>query len=296
MKLNLLPTTVSREKTARRAWVFTIFLSLISLALAIFMIITSKAALEDAKARALEIKPKAEQAATTAASADTEVADAAPFLRNVALVKAMDDHTDVYPDFYKKLLPSIPDFFRVTSIQVNTLDANTASVTMNGVIKNQRLYNELLFALLRIPGVTAVNRSPIPSDVVVVPNLTPQDLIGKPRKQSEGTIPDDPDARLNYYLARGGVTSYQNVSNFGSGSEEPRGAMPTYNAVAVTFNMPAKLQVPNIRDALAQAGSAPAGGGAPAAATPAATGFGKPGGGAAASPAGAKGGDSPGSG
>lgn len=258
MKLNLLPTSVSREKTVRRAVVIAVLLSLASILLSVGMIVTSKKDLDSAKAAALEVKPQAEQVATLAASADTIITQAEPYLRNVGLVKAIDQHVDVYPKFYAGLMPYIPNFFRVITMQATPIDGSTANVTLVGVIKNQVMYNDLKFALLRIPGVNSIQPSPIGTDNLIVPNLTPQDETGRIRKQSEPTIPDDPMDRLNLFLSKGGVTGYQNQGFFGSGTPQPRQAMPDYNVVTVVFTMPGNLQTPDVRATLAAAGAAPA--------------------------------------
>lgn len=273
MKLNLLPTSVTREKTARRAWVVTVLMSLVSIGLSIMMIVTSRKALDEATAAALEVKPKAEQVQATAAQADTIIGKATPFMKNVALVKAIDDHTKVYPEFYAKLMPYLPDFFRIYSMTATPLDAGTVSVQMEGVIKNQVMYNDLMFALLRIPGVQGISRSPITTDWDIVPNLTPDDKVGRIHKQSEPTIPDDAMNRLNLYLGRGGTTAYLNQGNFGSGLDAARLNMPKWNQVTVAFTMPGNLQAPNIRAALGAGGGGGGRGGGQAA------GFGQPGGG-----------------
>lgn len=268
MKLNLLPTSVSREKTVRRAVVIAVLLSLVSILLSVGMIVTSKKDLDEAKAAALEIKPQAEQVATLAATADTIITQAEPYLRNVGLVAAIDQHVDVYPKFYGSLLPYIPSFFRVITMQATPIDANTVNVNLVGVIKGQTMYNDLKFALLRIPGVNSIQPSPIGSDDLIVPNLTPQDETGRIRKQSEPTVPDDPLDRLNLFLSRGGETNYLNTGNFGSGTPQPRQAMPNYNVVTVAFTMPGNLQTPDVRATLAAAGAAPAPTSATAASAP----------------------------
>ncbi len=258
MKLNLLPTSVSREKTARRAIVIAVLLSLFSIILAVGMIVSSKKDLDQAKADALDVKPKAEAVAALADTADKVITQAEPFLRNVGLVKAIDNHVNVYPKFYAALLPYMPSFFRVITMQATPVDAGTVNVNLVGVIKNQVMYNDLKFALLRIPGVNSIQPSPIGSDELVIPALTPQDLTGRIHKQSEPTVPDDPLARLDLMLSRGGVTTYDNRGFFGSGTSQPRQAMPNYNVVTVAFTMPGQLQTPDVRATLAAAGAAPA--------------------------------------
>src|SRR2546430_13626538 len=50
-------------------------------------------------------------------------------------------------------------FFRINSITATPNDANTVTVTMNGVIHTAQEYADLMLALLRIPGAQAVSRS-----------------------------------------------------------------------------------------------------------------------------------------
>src|SRR5579871_5784775 len=122
MKLNLLPTTVSRERTARRAWVFFVIIILAGIGLSAELMISSQKELDDAKNAAYAVKPAADDAKTLADSADTIVAQASPYVRNVELVKSIDAHLPVFPKFYDGLKPYIPSFFRVNAMQAQPID------------------------------------------------------------------------------------------------------------------------------------------------------------------------------
>ena len=265
MKLNLLPTYVSREKTTRRAQLVAVVLLLAGVVLAVLLKSTSEADLARAKQQADELKPQAEKAFLTANQADEVIKQATDYVRNASLAKAMDLHNAAYPDFYDKFKKFLPDFFRIMRVNVSPNDGATVTVRITGVIKNQSQYNNLTLALLKIPQVQSVTRSPIPVNPMIVPNITPGDKAAKPRKQSDGAIPDDPDQRLAYFLAKGGVTGFQNVGGFGTPSLDPRGAMPNYSEVTISLTMPGSLQTPDPRATLAAAGPAPAASSAPAA-------------------------------
>ncbi|MBI1755483.1 MAG: hypothetical protein HYR64_00055 [Fimbriimonas ginsengisoli] len=270
MKLNLLPTYVSREKSAKRAWILMALITLAAGSAAVMMQKTSLSHLEGARTQANEVKPMADSVATTSKKADEIIALAAPFVKNTALARAMDGHNKVYPDFYDQIRKFIPDYFRIYAINLTPIDDKTVAIALNGVIKSQEQYNNLVLALLKIPGVGTVQRSQIPSDDEVVTNLGPGEKTGKRHKLSEPPPSDDPIERLNLKIGEGRVSSYLNVGDFGSGNPTFRGAMPEWHVVTVNFTVPGNLQGPDVRatlgstGGLALAGAAGGAGAAPA--------------------------------
>ena len=74
MKLNLLPTTVSKQKKAKTAWIWGGLILAGSAAASVALTVMSSGQLADAKAKNADARPKAEQAAAVAASADEIVA------------------------------------------------------------------------------------------------------------------------------------------------------------------------------------------------------------------------------
>ncbi len=266
MKLNLLPTSVSRGRNVGKAIVFSVLMSVFFIGLSFSMTVSSKNELEEARAKVNAERPPLEQTAAIAAEADKIVERATPFLRNINLIKAVDAHTTVYPDFYKSVMPLLPDFYRITTMRATPLNETAVNVAFNGVVKSTQ-YNDLRFALLRIANATNLQISAVGSVDTIVPNLTPVDMTGRMRKRNEPVVPDDGMARLNQALAKGGVTGFLGQGNFGSGNNLPRQAMPGFSVVNVSFIIPGHLQAPNIRATLTQIGPAPAPVGAPPAPT-----------------------------
>lgn len=289
MKLNLLPTSATKGKGVVRAWVFSGILSVAAIAASIWMIVTSTKALNDAKDAALEEKSHAEMVTSVASQADDLIKLAEPYQRNTNLVIAMDKNVPKYPNFYNDLRKKIPGFFRITSLVATPVSEAAVAVTMTGIIKDQEQYNDLVLALLRIPA-QGVQRQVISHDDIILPNILPNDLKPEPYKTSEGRIPSQPDDKLNYFIAKGGVTGYVNANGFGDDEMGRRGAMPKYNEIQVAFTVPGNLQAPNVRGTLALHGSAPAPAPAPGA-TPASAPKPATGGGGAAGAAGNGGGD-----
>ena len=268
MKLNLLPTTVTRQRKAKSAWVVSILMILVGVAGAAFMIISSGDALSKAKAEVDEKRPQAEAVAATAASADEIIKDAQGVLRNTNLANAMIDHNKVYPDLYDDVKRYVPPFYRLTSMSAApSADGATATVTLVGTLDTFQQYNDLALALLRMPKVTSVSRSGFASIDPYKPGLTETDQTGTSRKPGETPVPDDQLERMAYFEATVKPDGYLNVGNFGSESTQARGAMPDSSLVTMRLVIARDVRTPNPRATLASAGGSAA---TPGAATPAA--------------------------
>lgn len=278
MKLNLLPKSLSKQKGIKRAYIGLVLLSLAGIGLSLFFIITSKASLDDAKKVVAEKEPEYQRVDATAKSADTLIAQAVPFVRNIDLYKQMLAHNTVYPDAYDFVRKYIPGFYRVNSMTLTPVSEKDAQLTLVGTLKTRQEYDDLLLALSRIPGQTQVGRSAFtPDERDFIPNLTAEDPIGRRRKRSEPAIPKDIEGELAQQVAKGSVTGFQGVGEFGSQDDNPRGAMPKYQVITSTVIFPRELRVALPKATVAKSGAAPAAAAAAPTATPA----------AAAAPAGA---------
>jgi hypothetical protein len=121
-------------------------------------------------------------------------------------------------------------------------------VNMTGTVANAQQYADLMLALLRIPGATAVTRGGLQSDDMEVPALTLVDQQGKPRKASKAPIPDDPLERLAYFESEVAPTGYLNAGGFGQTEDATqKGARPGESVIAVSVTIPRNIQTPNPR-------------------------------------------------
>jgi len=266
MKLNLLPKSAAKARGVGTAWVLSSLLALIGVGGAAFMIQSSQADLAKAQDAAAAALPKATEVVTIAGYADDIIQKATIYQSNTNLVHAMDNNIKKYPNFYDSLKKYIPSFFRVITLSPTPTGAGSTNLTITGIIKDQDQYNDLVLALMRIPGAANIQRQTIPHDDVIVPNVLVNDLNPAPYKASEGRPPADPVDRLNYLITKGGVTVPSGVDGFGSGAPGTRGAIPQQtHQVTVQLQMSGELQVPDVRGALAAEGggaaAAAAGGG-----------------------------------
>lgn len=255
MKLNLLPSSVSRGKQVKGAVFVSVLIALASIAMSVLMVTTSTKHLEIAKAKAMEMKAAVDNDVQIAAQAETIMAD--PQLSNVIrqtnLARAMNKHNSVYPDFYKRVFPYIPGFFRVNSVSVTPANGGTVTLNLQGVIRDRYQYADLMLALLRIPGSTSVTRSGFTLENPRVTPLNLGDQRGRLIIPGEPVLPEDPIARVNAMINRGSVSHYEGRGNFGAGNPNaPRGAMPGSSLINVSVVMPANLFAPNPRATLAQ--------------------------------------------
>lgn len=268
MKLNLLPTYVSKEKSAKAAWVFAVLIAVIGCGAAFMLITQSKQEYKDAKDRAEQYQNDAAMAVAVSKQADETIAKAREIIVNIDLANAMRDHNKVYAELYDDVKKYIPGFFRISSISATPSDANSCVVTMQGVIQSYQQYADLMLALLRIPDSTSVSRNGYQVVDAFVPPLTVEDQKGKVVKLGEPNIPDDPVGQIDYFTARSAPTGYVGTGGFGSGTTEPRGAMPGWQAITVSVVLSNRhIQTPDPRATLTASASAgpstPAPGGMP---------------------------------
>src|SRR5205809_306370 len=100
MKLNLLPTYVSKEKVTRSALLLSIVIFVVCVLGAIGLYIQGTKDLEASKEGIAQKRGEAAKAVETAAAADTVIKQSEELLRNANLAKAMIDHNSVYPATY----------------------------------------------------------------------------------------------------------------------------------------------------------------------------------------------------
>jgi hypothetical protein len=255
MKLNLLPTYVSKGKQAQVAIVFAILIVIACGTATVAMMSKSKAELEKWTRKAEEAKPAAEAVVTVSQLADTVIKNSTGVILDASLAKAMQDHNTVYPDFYDKLFPYIPSFFRVTSITATPIDDKTAGVTISGVIKSQEQYAALMLVFNRIPQVQTVTRTGYKISEQYIPSLTDVDQAGRLIDRGGQHIPDNPVDRMNYFISRGSLSGYTGSGGFGSGQPGLKGPMPEWSQISIALVMPGKLQTPNPKETLQAGGS-----------------------------------------
>lgn len=273
MKLNLLPKIVDTTSKAKKAFVFSLVAVVASVLAAVWMITTSQSRLEAAQKRLEEVKPDYDAVVKIAADADAMISSGKvkQVALNAELAAAMKSYNDRYVDLYGYVMPYIPRFFRITSINATPIDDKTCTVTMTGTVRNAQEYADLMLALLRIPGSTSVGRTGFQNEDVIVPPLTEVDQVGRPRKESEAPIPDDAVARLDYFQNQQVPSGYLNSGNFGiteAGTEKT--VRPRESLITVSVVVPKDIRVPNPRGTIQslQGSGASAAGGATGAPRP----------------------------
>lgn len=265
MKLNLLPTSVSKAGAARTTLLLSAILAAAMVGASVWMISSSKSELDGLKARAAELRPQVAAAVAVSKEADEIIQKAGGIILNQKLSESMMAHNTTYPDLYDEVRKYIPTYFRVTSMSAVPASDQLCTLNLTGVVQTYQQYADLMLALLRIPGATSIQRQGFQPNDYFVPNLSDGDQTGRPIRVGEEPIPDDPEARLQYFQARGTVEGF--VGGFGT-PEIPRnrGAMPNWSQVAITIALAKNIQTPDPRASLA--GAAAAGGGVPASTTP----------------------------
>lgn len=270
MKLNLLPTHVSKSGQAKSAMIASLIMVVASIAAAVFLLTSSKAALAKVKEEAYAVKPDADLAVAIAKKADDLINGRPPYkvpapliARNTALANAMLDHSKVYPDLYREVVQYVPDFFRVTSLQAQPMaGGQVAQVNITGIIHTFQQYADLMIALLRIPGAVSVSRSGYTNNDMYVPELILTDQIGIPIRPDQPRLSSNALDRLNEMIAAaaGQTGGFQNIGGFGTEDVEiAKGAMPGWSEINVTVLIIGRnLQTPNPRATLSRA-PAPAG-------------------------------------
>lgn len=273
MKLNLLPTYVSKEKQGRFAVLGSVILAVAGLAAMLFLIRTSREAVQREQDRINAAKPDADRAVAISKQADDVMNQARGLILNMNLADAMNNHSKVYPDLFDEVRGYIPSFYRISSLNAVPNGAESVTVTMTGYLSTFQEYADLMVALLRIPGATAVSRSGFQLNDPLVPNLVPEAQIARKIKPGDPRIPDDPMDRLDLQIANAGVTGFVGAGGFGTTATPiVRGAMPTQSTVTVAVVIAGKdIQTPDPRGTLAQASTlwgapaaTPASGNAPA--------------------------------
>lgn len=251
MKLNLLPTTVSRGSGARAG----ILIAVIMIAVSVFASVTMAGKAQDqlkrAQANVAVMKAPSDQAIQTSSDADKILTTAAGPELNLQLAKAMTEHCSAYPDFYDEVKKYIPAYFRINSLNATPIDANSCTLTMQGVIGSFRQYATLMLVMLRIPGAQAVSRSGYQLTDVVVPGLERDDQVGRATKQGDPRLTDDALQRLDAKIASASETHFIGAGGFGvPGSPIVRGATPNEQAITVAVVVSRHLLTPNPRATL----------------------------------------------
>ena len=270
MKLNLLPTYVSKEGRAKTAIFFAAALAIVGALAAFFMITKSGAELKEVKDQIPAAQIEADNALRTSQEADTVIAQARDVLINRNLAATMWKHNSDYTDLYEEVMRYIPAYLRVTNMTA-TGGATGTSVAIDGVIHTHQQYADLMPAMLRIPGATGVSRTGFTITENMIPALIESDQTGRPVVSGDPNVPDDPLARLEYYKARGTVKGFDNVGGFGSDAAE-KGAMPEWSAVRVTVNLTRVIVGPDVKGTLTAQAANSAAPQAPTAPSPSAPG------------------------
>lgn len=248
MKLNLVPTYVSKGSQAKVFIALAVLLVLLSCVIAGAMILMSQQKFAAAKERAESLQLPASRAYETSIHADRVIATATGIDKNLKLAQAMNVHNSAYINLYDEVLSYVPSFYRVNSISAQSNGPNSVTVNLSGFLRTFQQYADANLALLRIPGATNVIRENYTLTDASVPRLIESDQIGSPIKPEEANLPSDPWARFEELIARAGSaeTGYQNGLN-GYGTEEPdKGAAPGYSQVNFTITLTGRnLQAPN---------------------------------------------------
>lgn len=236
MKLNLLPTYVGKGKQMTLAVVFGVMLIAASAGVTMVMISDANHQLAKVKEQAQQYEKPVDAAIEYAAKAQPIIDQVKDVVRNTNLAVAMQEHNKVYPDFYNKILPTIPDFFRVTAIQANPANANdptAVNLRMTGVLKTEEQYRDLMLALLRIKGAQTVTRTGFTPKFSVLSGVSKDNPNPKAPPPGEAALPQDPLERLDALIARGRPQRSSPARGYGDEPGE-RGPMPDYQQVTVS--------------------------------------------------------------
>ncbi|MBS1712857.1 MAG: hypothetical protein JST30_00825 [Armatimonadetes bacterium] len=275
MKLNLLPTHVSKEGQSKVAWVASGLMVVGAIAVGAYAMFWSNQELTAAKDRAAKYKTNYDTAVATAKKADDIMAGSVVIDRNLKLANAMLKHNTVYPDLYRDVLSYVPTFFRVTDVTATSLGPGLCTVSLTGVIQTYQQYADIMLAMLRIPGATNVTRAGFADVRPVVPALNDGDQRGLPVRPGESNLPSDPMARLEEMIARAesAPRGFVGAEGFGVPDATRKGAMPDWSVITLVVTINRDIQTPDPEATLrAQGGAsnspAPGGGGGPGNTTP----------------------------
>ncbi|MBL8060286.1 MAG: hypothetical protein JNK63_06180 [Chthonomonas sp.] len=246
MKLNLVPATAKKGAAMKTMVVLSIATVLLSGLATAFMAYQSSAMLAQAKEDAEAARPNAVAAVAYAKRANEVLEKSRGVTTNLTLAQEMSAHNSKYTRFYTKVLPYVPAFFRVTSISIDPIDANSCRLNMTGVLQTAQQYADLSLALLRIPGAQAISRAGFVTQWDDVPALTAEDQRGLMVRQGQIALPEDPVARMEAVSAWGTeqTTGFANVGNFGSATESARGAMTRWSNIGVSVLLAAPGAAP----------------------------------------------------
>lgn len=234
MKLNLVPATAKKGAAMRTMVVITVLSILASAGATAAMIVLSGQRLDAAKQASERWVPAAQAAVATAKSTQQILDSSRGIATNLDLAKQMSEHNSKYTRFYAKVMPYVPNFFRLNSISVEPINETSARLTLGGVLFSAQQYADMSLALLRIPGAQGITRSGFSATNDFVPGLTQFDQEGRviPRDRTS-SLPVDPVDRMNAIIEQANeqTTGFANVSNFGSPTESARGPMQRWTQV-----------------------------------------------------------------
>ncbi len=245
MKLNLLPTSVSKGKVTRTASVISILFVLIGVVLAVFLIKSSSDAVSRSETNIQAWNDAYTKTVDNSAKADKIIADAGGLIKNATLATAMLKHNEVFPNEYADMRRWIPPFYRIRSMTATPLDDTSYTMRLVGYLNSYQQYADLTLALMANPKAISVTRQGYVDRNMYIPAVNPIDQTGRPLKPGQPPIPDDPLARLQWYQNQAGGDSYSAVGNFGTDATVTRTAMPDESEVTITMIMKGDLQVPN---------------------------------------------------
>jgi hypothetical protein len=273
MKLNLLPTYVSKEGQQRAFIVLAVLVLLLSIAGAAGLILTAKSQEDAALAAAKDQQLQNNYSLAVAYSqrADADILKATDADKHIQLAKAMQEHNTDYLRLYNTVFDYVPSFMRVRSVSGAASSAESVTVTLTGIIETYQQYADAVLSLLRIPGCVNVVRAGYTINDRYVPNLTEEDQSGTAILPGETNLPSDPQLRWQEIINRASgapdSSAFQNVEGFGT-SETDRGVMPGKSEVTFTITITGMdVMAPDPRATVMSRGAAaPAGGlgGAPA--------------------------------
>lgn len=235
MKLNLVPATVRKGAAMRTMMFISALIVLLSGLATAFLIVTSTTRRQQAFEAAEAARPQANQAVATAKQTAAVLASSQGVATNLDLYSAAVEHNTKYTRFYKKVLPYIPAFMRVTSMSLDPISENSCRLNVTGVIRSAQQYADLSLAMLRIPGAKAISRSGFVYQWGNVPAITAEDQKALRVRAGEPVLPEDPVERLNALVSNAAAetTGFQDISNFGSATEFQRGAMTDWSLINI---------------------------------------------------------------
>jgi hypothetical protein len=280
MKLNLLPTYVTKGAQGRSLFFISCAILAASAVGAFFLNASTSAARNKAREEMDAAKVAADAVNARSLAAQTVANVGIEIQRNLDLHDAMQRQNTKYTDFYRMVRQYVPSYMRVNNMAVSPIDENTCQLSITGVMRSYQNYSDACLALLRIPGALQVGRAGFNLNDDYIPNLQEDDNVGLPHRLVDGRKPPTvstgldrgPDSQLAYLtgLASQASDGFTGTGGFGTPTNDARTAMPDWSDV--TFNVilakdpslpPDKqpnvdFRTPNPRQALAPVSGAPA--------------------------------------